>query len=169
MPHKRNPIGCENVSGLARLVARLRQAALEDIPLWHERDISHSSVERVMLPDATTLCDSMLHRMTGILDGLHVYPERMAENMGRMKGLVFSQAVLLALASAGLSREAAYEIVQRVAMAVWAGEGLVSGSARRRSRASPRRFRRRRLRRASTPTQSLKHVDAIYARAFGAD
>jgi adenylosuccinate lyase len=168
MPHKRNPIGCENISGLARLVRSYVQAALEDIPLWHERDISHSSVERVMLPDATSLCDYMLHRMTGILDGLHVYPERMAENMGRMKGLVFSQAVLLALASAGLSREAAYEIVQRVAMAVWEGKGSFHdllaadpGVARALSPAA--------LAACFDPKRSLKHVDAIYARAFPAD
>jgi adenylosuccinate lyase len=168
MPHKRNPIGCENVSGLARLVRAYVQAALEDIPLWHERDISHSSVERVMLPDATTLCDYMLHRMTGILDGLHVYPERMAENMGRMKGLVFSQAVLLALASAGLSREAAYEIVQRVAMAVWAGKGSFQDLLA----ADPgvtRVLPPAALAACFDPKQGLRHVDAIYARAFPAD
>jgi adenylosuccinate lyase len=167
MPHKRNPIGCENISGLARLVRSYVQAALEDIPLWHERDISHSSVERVMLPDATTLCDYMLHRMTGILDGLHVYPERMAENMARMKGLVFSQAVLLALASAGLSRDAAYEIVQRVAMAVWAGKGSFQDLLA----ADPgvaRALPPEALAACFDPVRSLKHVDAIYARAFGA-
>jgi adenylosuccinate lyase len=166
MPHKRNPIGCENVCGLARLVRAYVQAALEDIPLWHERDISHSSVERVMLPDATTLCDSMLHRMTGILDGLHVYPERMAENMGRMKGLVFSQAVLLALASAGLSRETAYEMVQRAAMAVWAGKGsfhdLLAADPDVAAALPPAT-----LAGCFDAARSLKHVDAIYARAFG--
>jgi adenylosuccinate lyase len=165
MPHKRNPIGSENISGLARLVRAYVQAALEDIPLWHERDISHSSVERVIFPDATSLCDTMLHRMTGILDGLLVYPERMRENMDRMKGLVFSQAVLLALASAGLSREAAYEIVQRNAMRVWAGEGtfetLLAGD-KELSTVLPAP----KLAACFDASRSLKHVDAIYSRVF---
>jgi adenylosuccinate lyase len=168
MPHKRNPIGCENVSGLARLVRAYVQAALEDIPLWHERDISHSSVERVAFPDATTLCDFMLHRMTGILDGLLVYPERMAENMDRMKGLVFSQSVLLALASAGLSRETAYAIVQRNAMKVWAGEGsfreLLAKDPELTAVLEPAT-----LAACFDAARTLKHVDAIYARAFPAD
>jgi adenylosuccinate lyase len=168
MPHKRNPIGCENVSGLARVVRAHVQAALEDIPLWHERDISHSSVERVILPDATILVDYMLHRMTGILDGLHVYPERMKENMDRMKGLVFSQAVLLALAASGLTREQAYEIVQRNAMKVWDGKGGLHELLA----ADPD------VSRVLTPdalaacfdaARTLRHVDAIYARAFSAD
>jgi adenylosuccinate lyase len=168
MPHKRNPIGCENVSGLARLVRAYVQAALEDIPLWHERDISHSSVERVVLPDATTLCDTMLHRMTGILDGLIVYPARMAENMDRMKGLVFSQSVLLALAAAGLSRETAYGIVQRNAMKVWDGQGsfqdLLAGDSEVAAvLTSPE------LASCFDASRTLKHVDAIYARAFPGD
>jgi len=167
MPHKRNPIGCENVSGLARLVRAYVQAALEDIPLWHERDISHSSVERVVLPDATTLCDTMLHRMTTIVDGLLVYPERMAENMDRMKGLVFSQAVLLALAAAGLARERAYDIVQRNAMKVWAGQG----SFRDLLASDPELVAALPADKLATcfdAAASLKHVDAIYTRAFGA-
>jgi adenylosuccinate lyase len=168
MPHKRNPIGCENVSGLARLVRAYVQAALEDIPLWHERDISHSSVERVMLPDATTLCDTMLDRMTGIVDGLLVYPDRMAENMARMKGLVFSQAVLLALAKAGLSREAAYDIVQRNAMKVWAEEGsfheLLAADPALAAALSPGE-----LASCFDAARTLRHVDAIYARAFSTD
>ena len=168
MPHKRNPIGCENVSGLARLVRAYVQAALEDIPLWHERDISHSSVERVVLPDATTLCDTMLHRMTGILDGLIVYPARMAENMDRMKGLVFSQSVLLALAAAGLSRETAYGIVQRNAMKVWDGQGsfqdLLAGDSE--VAAVLTSFE---LASCFDASRTLKHVDAIYARAFPGD
>jgi adenylosuccinate lyase len=168
MPHKRNPIGCENVSGLARLVRAYVQAALEDIPLWHERDISHSSVERVAFPDATTLCDTMLHRMTGILDGLLVYPERMAENLDRMKGLVFSQSVLLALASAGLSRETAYAIVQRNATKVWAGEGsfydLLAADPEIKAVLRPET-----LAACFDAARTLKHVDAIYARAFPTD
>lgn len=165
MPHKRNPIGCENVSGLARLVRSYVQAALEDIPLWHERDISHSSVERVMFPDATSLCDFMLHRMTSILDGLLVYPERMAENMARMRGLVFSQAVLLALAGAGLSREQAYEIVQRNSMKVWAGEG----GLRDLLAADPdvkKALTGEQLSACFDPQRILRHLDAIFARAF---
>jgi adenylosuccinate lyase len=166
MPHKRNPIGCENVSGLARLVRSTVQAALEDIPLWHERDISHSSVERVILPDATSLVDFMLHRMTRILDGLLVYPDRMKENLDRMKGLVFSQSVLLELASAGLSREAAYAIVQRNATRVWAGDGtfqgLLAGDAELKSVLSAER-----LAACFDPARSLRHVDAIFERVFG--
>jgi adenylosuccinate lyase len=168
MPHKRNPIGCENVSGLARVVRSHVQAALEDVPLWHERDISHSSVERIILPDATTLCDYMLHRMTGIVDGLLVYPDRMAENMDRMKGLIFSQAVLLALAQAGLSRDAAYAIVQRNAMRVWAGEGafqaLLAADPDVSAVLSPVQ-----LGACFDPARTLRHVDAIYERAFGRD
>ena len=166
MPHKRNPIGCENVSGLARVVRAHVQAALEDIPLWHERDISHSSVERIVLPDATTLCDTMLHRMTGILDGLLVYPERMAENMARMKGLIFSQAVLLALAKAGMTREAAYAVVQRAAMRVWAGEGsLLDLLAADREVTAVLPVPE--LTACFDPAMTLRHVDAIYERAFG--
>jgi adenylosuccinate lyase len=168
MPHKRNPIGCENVSGLARVVRAHVQAAMEDIPLWHERDISHSSVERVILPDATILVDTMLHRMTGILDGLHVYPERMKENMARMKGLVFSQAVLLALAAAGLTREQAYEIVQRNAMKVWEGAGGLHDLLA----ADPevaKVLTKDDLAACFDAARTLRHVDAIYARAFEAD
>jgi adenylosuccinate lyase len=168
MPHKRNPIGCENVSGLARLVRAYVQAALEDIPLWHERDISHSSVERVILPDATTLCDTMLDRMTGIVDGLLVYPERMAENMARMKGLIFSQTVLLALAKAGLGREDAYAIVQRNAMKVWAGEGGFQELLARDPDLA-RAMKPAELAALFDPARTLRHVDAIYDRAFPRD
>jgi len=119
MPHKRNPVGCEQVCGLARLVRTNSLAALEDVALWHERDISHSSVERVILPDSTLLVDYMLHEMTRIVEGLQVYPERMRENMERSFGLMFSQRVLLRLAETGLPRQQAYEIVQRNAMRAW--------------------------------------------------
>jgi adenylosuccinate lyase len=168
MPHKRNPVGCENVSGLARLVRSYVQAALEDIPLWHERDISHSSVERVVFPDATTLVDYMLDRMTGILDGLIVYPERMQQNMDRMKGLVFSQAVLLTLASKGLSREAAYDIVQRNAMMVWEGKGTFRELLEKDAELSAV-LPAQELAACFDATRTLRHVDAIYARAFPAD
>jgi len=119
MPHKRNPVGTENVSGLARLVRTNALAALENVALWHERDISHSSVERVILPDSTILLDYMLHRMTGIIEGLQVYPARMRENMERSYGLMYSQRVLLRLAETGLPRQQAYEMVQRNAMRAW--------------------------------------------------
>ena len=119
MPHKRNPVGAENVSGLARLVRTNALAALENVALWHERDISHSSVERVILPDSTILLDYMLHRMTGLVQGLRVYPERMRENMERSYGLMFSQRVLLKLTETGLPRQEAYELVQRNAMRAW--------------------------------------------------
>ena len=113
MPHKRNPELCERVAGLARTLRGYAQAGLEDVALWHERDISHSSVERIVFPDATGLLSYMLHIFTGIMSGLEVYPERMRRNLDATQGLVFSQKVLLALIEAGLSREAAYAIVQR--------------------------------------------------------
>lgn len=119
MPHKRNPVGCENLSGLARIVRANAIAAMENMPLWHERDISHSSVERVIIPDSTILIDYMLHRLTGILKDMHVYPERMRENMERSFGLYNSQRVLLALVQSGMSREDAYLVVQRNAMESW--------------------------------------------------
>ncbi len=119
MPHKRNPIGSENLSGLARIIRSNAMAALENIPLWHERDISHSSVERIIAPDSTILMDYMLNRISGIIKNLVVYPKTMEKNLGLLKGLIFSQQVLLALAAAGISREDAYETVQAHAMRVW--------------------------------------------------
>ncbi len=116
MPHKRNPIGCEQITGLARLVRANAMAALENVALWHERDISHSSVERVILPDSFIALDHMLRRFTRIVRGMVVYPERMRENLNRSRGVVFSGTVLLELARRGLSREQAYEWVQRNAM-----------------------------------------------------
>ncbi len=119
MPHKRNPVGCENLSGLARVVRANAFASLENVALWHERDISHSSVERVIIPDSTILVDYMLSRLTGILEGLQVYPERMKENMGRSYGLYNSQNVLIRLTEKGLTREDAYAVVQKNAMMSW--------------------------------------------------
>jgi adenylosuccinate lyase len=119
MPHKRNPVGCENLSGLARIVRANALASLENVALWHERDISHSSVERVIIPDSTILVDYMLHRLTGILSGLQVYPERMKENMGLSCGLYNSQKVLIKLTEKGLTREEAYALVQKKAMESW--------------------------------------------------
>ena len=119
MPHKRNPITAENVSGLSRVVKANAMAALDNVTLWHERDISHSSAERVIIPDSTTALDFMLYRFTGIIEKLLVYPENMMKNLEKTLGLVFSQRVLLTLVDKGLVRERAYELVQRNAMEAW--------------------------------------------------
>jgi adenylosuccinate lyase len=126
MPHKRNPILTENLTGLARMVRSAVVPALENVALWHERDISHSSVERFIAPDATITLDFALARLTGVIEKLLVYPERMRKNLDRMGGLVHSQRVLLALTQAGLSREDSYRIVQRNAMQVWESDGAKS-------------------------------------------
>jgi len=165
MPHKRNPVGSENITGLARLLRGYAVPALENVALWHERDISHSSTERVTLPDATTLLDYMLHRMAGILEGLLVYPEAMAQNLQKTRGLIFSQRVLLALTRAGVSREEAYAAVQGAAMRCWAGEGtfldLVSAEP-----AVAGKLSRETLAGEFDPRHFLTHVDAIFARVF---
>jgi adenylosuccinate lyase len=119
MPHKRNPVSCEQVSGLARLLRSNVQAGMENVALWHERDISHSSVERVILPDGTILLDYLLAKFTEIIKGMRVYPERMRQNLAATHGVIFSQQVLLTLSKAGASREAAYQMVQRNAMRAW--------------------------------------------------
>jgi adenylosuccinate lyase len=126
MPHKRNPVLTENLTGLARVVRSAVTPALENVALWHERDISHSSVERFIGPDATITLDFALARLTGVVDKLVVYPERMRKNLDRMGGLVHSQRVLLALTHAGLSREDSYALVQRNAMKVWESDGQLS-------------------------------------------
>lgn len=126
MPHKRNPILTENLTGQARMIRGYAMPALENIALWHERDISHSSVERFIGPDATITLDFALGRLTGVIDKLLIYPERMQKNMDRMGGLIHSQRVLLALTQAGVSREDAYRLVQRNAMKVWESDGAVS-------------------------------------------
>jgi len=123
MPHKRNPVLTENVTGLARLVRGMALPAMENVALWHERDISHSSVERMIAPDATVTLDFALARMTGVIDRLLVYPANMQKNLDRLGGLIHSQRVLLALTQKGVSREDAYAYVQRNAMPVWRGEG----------------------------------------------
>jgi adenylosuccinate lyase len=126
MPHKRNPVLTENLTGLARMVRGYVTPALENVALWHERDISHSSVERYIGPDATITLDFALARLTGVIDKLLIYPERMQKNLDRMGGLVHSQRVLLALTQAGVSREDAYALVQRNAMKVWESDGALS-------------------------------------------
>src|SRR5690625_6372350 len=119
MPHKRNPISSENITGCARVLRGYMISAYENIPLWHERDISHSSVERIILPDATILLDYMLHRLASVIENLMVYPENMAENMEKTHGLVFSLRLLLMLFEKGLSWELAYDTVQSLAMRAW--------------------------------------------------
>ena len=123
MPHKRNPVLSENITGLARMVRAYSLPAMENVALWHERDISHSSVERMIGPDATVTLDFALHRMAGVIDKLVVYPENMQRNLDRLGGLVHSQRVLIALTQKGVQREDAYRFVQRNAMAVWEGKG----------------------------------------------
>lgn len=166
MPHKRNPVLTENITGLARMVRSYVNPAMENVALWHERDISHSSVERMIGPDATVTLDFALARMTGVIEKLLVYPANMQRNLDRLGGLVHSQRVLLALTQAGVSREDSYRLVQRNAMPVWRGEGdfltLLKNDAE--------------VTKALTPAQieecfdlgyHFKHVDTIFERVFG--
>ncbi len=165
MPHKRNPVGCEQICGLARVVRSNALASLEDVALWHERDISHSSVERIILPDSTILVDYMLARMTSILEGLRVFPERMQQNLDSTGGLVFSGQLLLDLVEAGASRDEAYQWVQQNAMAAWEkGENF-----RERVAADPRIIKfmdRAKIVRAFDLNRQLHQVDAIFNRVF---
>jgi adenylosuccinate lyase len=119
MPHKRNPVICERICGLARLLRGNALASMENIALWHERDISHSSVERIIIPDSTLALDYMLNKFIQVIEGLNVYPENMMANLIKTKGLIFSQRVLLKLMDSGLTRIEAYDIVQRAAMRTW--------------------------------------------------
>ncbi len=123
MPHKRNPVNCEQIAGLSRVVRANALASMENIALWHERDITHSSVERIIIPDSTILIDYMLNRFTAIMDQLLIYPENMKANLEKTQGLIFSQAVLLALTRKGMLRETAYRLVQDCAMQVWQNKG----------------------------------------------
>jgi adenylosuccinate lyase len=168
MPHKRNPVLTENLTGLARMVRGYVTPALENVALWHERDISHSSVERYIGPDATITLDFALARLTGVMDKLVVYPERMAKNLNKMGGLVHSQRVLLALTQAGVSREDAYRLVQRNAMKVWESDGALS--LQELLNADPEVTAA--LSAAEIDDKfdlgyHLKHVDTIFARVFG--
>ncbi len=166
MPHKRNPVGAENLSGLARVVRANAVAALEDIALWHERDISHSSVERVIIPDSSILADYMLDRLTGILEDLRVYPERMKANMELSHGLYNSQRVLLALTQKGMSREEAYRLVQRNAMKSWkGGESFLKLLSR--DREIGRCLGRAELKKLFSLEPYLGNVDFIFNRVFG--
>lgn len=166
MPHKRNPVSSENLSGLARLVRSYSIASLENIPLWHERDISHSSVERVIAPDATILIDYMLSRFTSIVKNLIVYPDHMKTNLEKMGGLIFSEAVLLLLTRKGLSREEAYAVVQRNAMKVWE-EGGDFKTFLSQDEAIQRLLKPEELNEAFDARAPLKHIDVVYRRVFG--
>jgi adenylosuccinate lyase len=168
MPHKRNPILTENLTGLARLIRSAVVPALEDVTLWHERDISHSSVERAIAPDATVHLDFALRRLASVVDRLLVYPENMARNLDRLGGLVHSQRVLLALTQKGMSREAAYAAVQRNAMKVWREGGAfidrLKADAEVRQHLSDAE-----LLALFDPTWHFAHVDTIFERVFGKD
>jgi adenylosuccinate lyase len=166
MPHKRNPVSAENLSGLARLVRSYGLASLENIPLWHERDISHSSVERVIGPDATILIDYMLNRLASIIDNLIVYPEHMKTNLEKMGGLIFSESILLLLTQKGLSREDSYAVVQRNAMKVWEeGENFKTLLAN--DETMKRLFTAEELNAVFNVQNHLKHVNDIFQRVFG--
>ena len=168
MPHKRNPVLTENLTGLARMVRGYVTPALENVALWHERDISHSSVERFIGPDATITLDFALTRLTGVIDKLLIYPERMQRNLDRMGGLVHSQRVLLALTQAGLSREESYSLVQRSAMKVWESDGELS--LLELLKADPdvsQRLSVKELDDLFDLGYHLKHVDTIFKRVFG--
>lgn len=166
MPHKRNPISMEQLSGLARVVRANAMAAMENIPLWHERDISHSSVERVIIPDSTILVDYMLHQLAGHVEKLLVYPERMMENLGRSRSLIYSQRVLLALVEKGVQREEAYRMVQNNAMRAWkegldfreliTGDGEITGH-----------LNKQEVDECFNLKYHLRHVDYIFRRVFG--
>ncbi|HEY8368841.1 MAG TPA: adenylosuccinate lyase [Thermodesulfobacteriota bacterium] len=163
MPHKRNPISSENLTGVARLLRGYALPALENVALWHERDISHSSVERVIGPDATILADYMIHRLTGILSGLVVHADRMRENLESMRGITASQQVLLALARRGVARETAYRIVQRNAARVW-DEGLTFRAALEADPEVQRLLPPGDLSACFDVGYHLKHVDTIFRR-----
>ena len=171
MPHKRNPVGSENISGLARVVRGYCLPAMENVALWHERDISHSSVERIIGPDATATLDFILQRMRDLIDGLVIYPENMARNLERLGGLIYSQRVLIALTQKGVSREDAYAIVQRHAMGVWESLNRAGPDFLARLKADPE------VTKVLPPPElealfdldfHLQHVDTIFARVFAA-
>jgi len=166
MPHKRNPITSEQISGLARVVRANAQAAYENIALWHERDISHSSVERVIFPDSTILADYLLHKTAALIENLLVYPARMLRNLESTGGLIFSGQLLLDLAESGMAREDAYRLVQGHAMRAWREElvfrELVANDPEIASRLAPEK-----LAHSFDLSRQLRNVDAIFARVLG--
>ena len=165
MPHKRNPVSCEQICGLARVLRANAQAAFENVALWHERDISHSSVERIILPDSTILIDYMLARMTDILTGLRVFPERMRRNLNATQGLVFSGQLLLDLVEAGAPRDAAYQWVQENAMSAWESDSSFRERVARDARIT-KFLDAAALARAFDLDRQLHQVDAIFRRVF---
>ncbi len=165
MPHKRNPVLTENLTGLARLVRGMALPAMENVALWHERDISHSSVERMIGPDATITLDFALARLTNVVANLVIYPENMQANLDRLGGLIHSQRVLLALTQAGISREDAYRLVQRNAMPVWRGEGNFLDLLKADKDVT---LSDSELESLFNLDYHFKHVDSIFARVFGA-
>jgi len=167
MPHKRNPITSERLSGLARVIRGNAVAALENVALWHERDISHSSAERIILPDSCTLLDYMLVKLRELVEGLQVYPERMQQNLAMTKGLYFSQSILLALTRAGAERKSAYEAVQRAAMKTWKGEGTFAENAKREPEIASR-LSAAEIDRLCSLDVHFQHIDATF-KALGLD
>ena len=165
MPHKRNPVTCEQISGLARVVRSNTQAALENVALWHERDISHSSVERVILPDSTTLVDYMLQKTTNLIDTMFVYPKRMLANLESTGGLIFSGQLLLDLVEQGVSREDAYRLVQNHAMRAWK-EGLNFKEEVLKDKTITKTVSRAQIERAFDLKRQLRNIDKIFARVF---
>jgi adenylosuccinate lyase len=166
MPHKRNPVLTENLTGLARLVRSAAAPAMENVALWHEREISHSSVERGIGPDATVHLDFALKRLAAVIDKLVVYPENMKKNLDRLGGLIHSQRVLLALTQKGMSREQAYAAVQRNAMPVWRGEGNFLDLLKA-DKDVGKHLSAAELEALFDLGYHLKHADTIFARVFG--
>lgn len=164
MPHKRNPVGCENISGLARILRTNAQAALENIPLWHERDISHSSVERIIVPDSTILLHYMLKRFTGIVKGIVVYPENMRRNLDVFGGVIFSQSVMLKLVDKGMSREEAYKIVQSNAMSVWNKDGASFKEKLLSDKQVTEKLSKEDILACLNPDNYLKNIDTVFER-----
>jgi adenylosuccinate lyase len=165
MPHKRNPVTCEQICGLARVVRANAQAAFENIALWHERDISHSSVERVILPDSTILTDYLLDRTANLVDRMFVYPDRMRRNLEMTRGLVFSGQLLLDLAAAGMLREQAYAIVQSAAMRAWEEEGDFKATIENHPEINAV-LSKEKLAETFSLDRQLRHVDTIFRRVF---
>ena len=164
MPHKRNPITCERIAGLSRVLRGNARAAMENVALWHERDITHSSVERVVIPDSCILLDYILSLAVDVLERLIVYPENMRRNLERTGGLIFSQAVLLALAKKGMKREDAYRIVQGAAMEAWSASKDFKELLQRDDEIS-RYLDRKEIDEVFDLEKSLRHVDYIFRRA----
>ncbi len=165
MPHKRNPVTCEQIGGLARVVRANAQAAFENIALWHERDISHSSVERIILPDSTILVDYMLAKTDWLISGLRVHPDRMKKNIDLTKGLVFSGQLLLDLAAAGMLREQAYRIVQNKAMQAWEQDGDFRAAVESDPEIT-QRLSREQLAESFSVSRQLGNIDRIFERVF---